>query len=131
MSKSHLPYCGNPDDARFQKLLPQKVELLFRVVPSSEGLAQSVLDGTISSLVIFTPYGGERDLRLFRELVQNAVDLYTNPGDAVVLAYLPDPSVVVLLDELEARCFYAEPGPKRCEEALKAWTVTGKQVEQE
>ncbi len=129
LGKSHLLYCGNLDDARFQKLLPQKVELLLRVVPNAEGLAQAVPDGTISGLILFTPYGGERDRRLFRELVQNAVDLYTDPGDAVVVAYLPDPSVVVLMDELEARCFYAEPDPKRCEEALRVWTVAGKQVE--
>ncbi|HEY9847440.1 MAG TPA: ParB N-terminal domain-containing protein [Candidatus Caenarcaniphilales bacterium] len=129
LGKSHLLYCGNPDDAQFRKLLPQKIELLIRVTSSSDGLTQSVPSGTVSVLALITPYGGERDLRLFREWVQNGVDLYTDPGDAIVLAYLPDPSVLLLMDELESRCFCAEPDPKRCEEALTAWTVTGKQVE--
>jgi len=129
LGKSHLLYCGNLEDTRFQKLLPKKIELLLTVVPSRDSWPQAAPAGTVSELALASPYSGERDLHLFRELVQNAVDLYTDPGDAVVVAYLPDPSIAILMDELEACCFYAEPDPKRCEEALRAWTVTGKHVE--
>jgi len=129
LGQSHLLYCGNPDDAKFQKLLPRKIELLLRVVSGSEGWAQPFPSGTVSGLVLVSPYGGERDLRLFRELVQNTVDLYTDPGDAILMAYLPDPSVLLLMDELESCCFCAEPDPKRCEAALTAWTAIGKQLE--
>jgi hypothetical protein len=129
LGKSQLLYCGKVEDSGFQKLLPRRIELFLRVVPSLDGASQSVPDGTVSGLILFTPYGGERDLRLFRELVQNAIDLYTDPGENVVLAGLPDSSLFILMDELEARCFCAEPDPKRCEEALAAWTAIGKQVE--
>jgi len=129
LGKSQLLYCGNIEDSGFQKLLPRRIELFLRVVPSLDGVSQSVPPGTVSGMILFTPYGGERDLRLFRELVQNAIDLYTDPGESVVLATLPDPSLFILMDELEAHCFCAEPEPKRCEEALAAWSAIGKQVE--
>jgi len=129
LGKSQLLYCGNIEDSGFQKLLPRRIELFLRVVPSLDGVSQSVPPGTVSGMILFTPYGGERDLRLFRELVQNAIDLYTDPGESVVLVTLPDPSLFILMDELEARCFCAEPDRKRCEEALAAWSAIGKQVE--
>lgn len=129
LGKSQLLYCGKVEDREFQKLLPKRIELFLRVLPSLDGASQSVPSGTVSGLILFTPYGGERDLRLFRELVQNAIDLYTDPGESVALAGLPDPSLFILMDELETRCFCAEPDPKRCEEALAAWSAIGKQVE--
>lgn len=129
LGKSQLLYCGKIDDPGFQRMLPKRIELFLRVVPNLDRASQSVPSGTVSGMILFTPYGGERDLRLFRELVQNAIDLYTDPGESVVLATLPDPSLFILMDELEARCFCAEPNPKRCEEALAAWSAIGKQVE--
>lgn len=129
LGKSQLLYCGKIEESGFQKLLPKRIELLLSVVPSRDHWSQKAPINTVSELTVISPYGGERDLRLFRELVQNAIDLYTDPGENVVLATLPDPSLFILMDELEARCFCAEPDPKRCEEALAAWSAIGKQVE--
>lgn len=128
LGKSHLLYCGSPGDEKFQKMLPRKIELFLQVVPSPDEITQSIPNGSISGLVLFTPYKGARDLRLFRELIQNAIDLYTDPGDTVVLATLPDPSLMILMEELDAHCFCADPDPKRCEDALLAWTAIGKQI---
>ncbi|HEY9847020.1 MAG TPA: ParB/RepB/Spo0J family partition protein, partial [Candidatus Caenarcaniphilales bacterium] len=128
LGNAHLLYCGDPDDVKFQQLLPQSIKLLLGVAPSSSNWSGSAPTGTVTVITHISPYGGERDPRLFRELIQVTVDYYTDPGDAIVLAYLPDPSVLLLMDELESRCFCAEPDPKRCEEALTAWTATGKQV---
>lgn len=130
LGKSHMLYCGSSNDAKFQKLLPQTIELLLTVI--SERAHWIQLDPparTVTELALISPYGGDRDLNLFRDLIQNAVDLYTDPGDAIALAYLPDPTILLLMEELDTHCYCAEPDPKRCEEALMTWTVAGKKME--
>ena len=129
LGKSHLLYCGSPTDARFQKLLPSKIELLLRFTISSNDLTEPPPAKTVSSAVLRSPYQEMRDPKLFRELFQNMVDYYTDPGEAVLLINLPDPSILILLDELESRCFCAEPSSTLCEEAINAWHAVGKQVE--
>lgn len=125
LGRNNLLYCGDPASDAFQKLLPQKVEMLLRVVPSSEQWTQPVPVGTVSGLALFSPYEGKRDLSLFRGLVEQAIDLCTLQGDAVVLAYLPDPLILLLMDQLDSLWYCAEPDPDRCDAAVFSWISAG------
>lgn len=125
LGQDNYLYCGDPTSAEFQKLMPQKVALLLLSPPTREKWPQSIPNNVTSVVVDFTPYEEDQDLRLFREVVERHIQNKTDGGDIVVLAFLPDPAILPLVEQLECRFFCADPDSKHCDAAITVWTTTG------
>jgi len=122
-------YCGAPASVEFQKLLPEDIALSLVSPPNREAWPQSAPENAISIASIFTPYQEDQDLRLFRQIMDGYIQLYTDGGDTVVLGFLPDPAILPLLEQLGCRFFCADPDPAHCDSAITVWTTTGGSAE--
>lgn len=130
LGESQFLYCGKVTATEFQKRLPQKVALILQFTSSaSETKAVPFPTDTSSALSYASPCGDKRDFRVLRELIQNALELETDGGDTIVMLSLPDPAIFILTQQMDVRCFCAEPDPKRCDAAISAWTTTGQKAE--
>lgn len=130
LGESQFLYCGKTSSVEFQKRLPKKVALTLQFTHSvSETRTEMLPTQTASTFCYGSPYGDDRDFRVLRELIQNVLDLETEGGDTVVMLTLPDPAIFLLLQQMDVRCFCAEPDPKRCDAAISAWTLIGQKVE--
>ncbi|CAA9375061.1 hypothetical protein AVDCRST_MAG94-4474 [uncultured Leptolyngbya sp.] len=130
LGESQFLYCGKTTAAEFQKRLPPKVALILQFTSSaSEIRTVPFPTDTSSALCYASPYGDNRDFRVLRELIQNALDLETEGGDTIVMLSLPDPAIFILLQQMDVRSFCAEPDPKRCDAAISAWITTRQKAE--
>jgi hypothetical protein len=80
-----------------------------------------------SSLILFSHYD-DVDFKPLRNLVRNTLELYTNGDETVVFAFIPDPGLLLLAEQLCCHCIIAEPDPQRCQAAIQAWTQVGGRV---
>jgi len=130
LGESQFLYCGKTTAAEFQKRLPSKVALILQFASSASEIRTVPLPtDTSSALCYASAYGDNRDFRVLRELIQNALDLETEGGDTIVMLSLPDPAIFILLQQMDVRCFCAEPDPKRCDAAISAWITTRQKAE--
>jgi hypothetical protein len=117
----HILYCGDPRSVQFQKHLPKQVSLSLAFPPHQDWHLQLSCNAK-AALALFNSYP-DQDLKTLRELVHQAFLLYSESEDTVIFAYLPETGLLLLADQLECRCFIAEPNLQRCEEVLTAWKL--------
>ncbi|PZD70562.1 hypothetical protein C1752_10569 [Acaryochloris thomasi RCC1774] len=129
LGKHHKLYCGSHSSQKFQSLLPNEIALLL-VFPSepTEWLPRMPQQAK-SALMWYTPYGEDMHLETLRNVVSNCVTASTDADDNVIVLNLPDPSLFLLFDELQCKCYCAEPNPQRCTDAITAWSVTQQSVQ--
>jgi hypothetical protein len=80
-----------------------------------------------ASLALFSSYS-DQDLKTLRELVHQALLLYSESNETVAFSYLPEPGLLLLADQLECSCVIAEPDTQRCVDVLTAWKLIGRDV---
>lgn len=124
LGRSHFLFCGDPDSDEFQQLLPSEISLLLVFPQSSEQWPQFKPLNARSILSFYTPFGEDLHLETLRGIVENSLTGATDANDPVVIINLLDPSLFILIDDLQCRCCCAEPDPQRCSEALTAWSIT-------
>ncbi len=125
LGQNNYLYCGDPTAAEFQRLLPESIALAIAAAPSREACTKAVPPKATSSISVVTPYEADQDLRCLRAIIENALQLYTEGGDDIVLSFLPDPAILSLIEQLDCRFFCADPDPERCDSAITVWTTTG------
>lgn len=124
LGRFHFLFCGNPDSDEFQQLLPSEISLLL-VFPQSSKQWPQIRPKNARSVVVFdTPFGEDLHLETLRGVIENSLAGTTDANDPVVIINLLDPSLFILIDDLQCRCCCAEPDPQRCSEALTAWSIT-------
>ena len=125
---SHYLCCGDPTSHQFQERLPNEIALSLAFPPDRNWFLANPLP-TNSSLALYRGYEDE-DLILFREMIQRALELYTEASNVVVFSYLPDPDLLKLADALGCCCYIADPDLQRCQAAIAAWQEQGGTVQQ-
>jgi len=123
----HLLYCGIPDSHDFEKHLPAEIGLLMRFTSSDADWFQPVIPGTKAGFAMFSPYMDDQNWQIFRDMVGCVLKNHTESGSTVALSYLPDPSLLVLLDDMDCVAYCAEPDIAKCEDALVFWTASGRE----
>jgi CheY-like chemotaxis protein len=106
----HLLYCGEPNSPQFKQRLPKEIALSIAFPPTPEWQLANPVKAN-SEIAFFSRYQ-DVDFMILREMVQRALELYTEDKESVVFSFLPDPGLV---DQLGCRCFVAEPSVSRCE----------------
>jgi hypothetical protein len=124
----HLLYCGDPHSSQFQARLPQQIALVIAFPATADWQLGTLALRAKSALTLSSTYQ-DLDLKLLRDLIQNALDLYTDEGETVLFSYLLDPALLLLAHQLDCHCAIAEPNPDRCEAMIQAWTQMGRKVE--
>jgi hypothetical protein len=109
----HLLYCGEPNSPQFKQRLPKEIALSIAFPPTPEWQLANPVKAN-SEIAFFSRYQ-DVDFMILREMVQRALELYTEDKESVVFSFLPDPGLVTLVDQLGCRCFVAEPSVSRCE----------------
>lgn len=126
LGKLNYLFCGDSDSPKFQRLLPSKISLLIIFPQSSKQWPIDKPLNVISVLLFDTPFREEIRLDDLRPVIEKVLESTTDAGDTVLMVNLPDPSIFILMDNLDCSLYCAEPDPKRCTDALTAWSITNK-----
>lgn len=116
----HLLFCGNPQSERFLDLLPAEVSLSIAFPPRRSDWQNSFHSIAKSAFSLFTVYR-DQDLELLKQTVKQLLLLYTSEDDVVVFSYLSEPELPSISDELNCRCYIAEPNTVLCSAAMAVW----------
>lgn len=128
LGKSHLLFCGNAESSIFQKHLPKKIALLLFFPRAKTSWLSEEPTNVQNTLLFHSSYGEDLHLETLRGIVENCLSGTTNANEPVVMINLIDPSLFILIHELECSCYCAEPEPQRCTDALIAWTAINQPV---
>ena len=121
---NHYLYCGEPSSSQFHSLLPDSIALAV-AFPSTVEWSWGNLEKKInSSLTLFSSYE-DVDLKLFREMLRNVLELYTEGQETVCFAFVPDPALLLLAESLDCQCFIAESNQELCQAIIQAWKQMG------
>ena len=124
LGKHHLMYCGDPHSPKLQTQLPKRIALAISFPPTANWYLGSLEQKVNSSLVLFSQYK-DVDLKALRDIVRNALTIYTSAEETVMFSFLPDPALLLVAEKLFCRCWIAEPDIERCQAVIQAWTRTG------
>lgn len=124
LGKSHYLLCGDPSSKKFLELLPSEIALLLIFPQTLEEWPQLKQLTARSVLSFYTSFGEDLHLETLRGIIEHSLTGTTDANDTVVIINLLDPSLFILIDELECACYCAEPNPQRCTDALAAWSIT-------
>jgi hypothetical protein len=114
----HLLYCGEPNSPQFKQRLPKEIALSIAFPPTPEWQLANPVKAN-SEIAFFSRYQ-DVDFMILREMVQRALELYTEDKESVVFSFLPDPGLITLAHQLGCRCFIAEPDASKCEVIIRA-----------
>jgi hypothetical protein len=126
LAPGHTLYCGDPCSAEFQQRLPKAISLSL-AFPLNLNWRLDLPCQSKASLALFSSYS-DQDLKTLRELVHQALLLYSESDETVAFSYLPEPGLLLLADQLECCCVIAEPDVQRCVDVLTAWELIGRNV---
>ncbi len=129
LGENHLIYCGDPHSSKLQAQLPERIALAICFPPVANWHLGNLEPKVHSSLILFSHYK-DVDLKLLRDIVRNALEIYTSAEERVMFSFLPDPALLILAEQLFCCCAIAEPDPKRCQAVVQAWIQTGGKVTQ-
>lgn len=127
LGKNHLIYCGDPHSPELQAQLPKEIALAISFPPTANWNLGNLEQKVHSSLILFSHYE-DVDLKPLRDIVRNALEIYTSAEEIVMFSFLPDPALLILVEQLCCSCLIAEPDTKRCQAVIQAWTQTGGKV---
>lgn len=124
LGKNHLLYRGDSHSPRLQARLPESIALAISFPPTANWNIGNLKTKVSSSLILYSQYD-DIDLRSLREIVRNALELYTSARETVIFSFMPDPALLLLADSLNCSCLIAEPDMQQCKAVIQAWTQTG------
>lgn len=128
LGKFHYLFCGDPSSIKFQKLLPSAIGVFLIFLESREKWPTAIPENAMNALSFYTSHGDDFHLETIRVITENCVSGTTDANDPVVMINLIDPSLFILIDELECPCYCAETDPQRCTDALTAWSITNQPI---
>lgn len=117
LGEKHLLYCGEPNSPQFKQRLPEKIALSIAFPPTPDWQLATPIKAN-SEIAFFSHYE-DVDLVRFKEMIRRAFELYTEDNESVVFSFLPEPKLLTIADQLDCRCFIAEPDIEKCEAISK------------
>jgi hypothetical protein len=117
----HLLYCGSAQDPEFRERLPATVALNVGFPNSQSWSKEALFPISAKSTLIFHTVFQDLDLVTLRNIVQRSIELCTESGEEIVFSFSPYPEMLILADNLNCRCFIAEPDLTRCQDIVYIW----------
>jgi len=124
----HLLYCGDPNSEEFLGRITEKVSLLLAFPPIPDWQSGVQAKTTISLATPSSPQGN--DLRMFEDMIELMLLLYSGVGDMIVNCFLPSPEVLWVVNRLNRQSLLVEPDSKRCNAVITDWKKANLKAEQ-
>lgn len=115
----HLLFCGQPESQVFLAKIPKKIDLIIAFPPSEDWDKTSILPVKARSTLICQTEFKDLNLRIIREMIYNALELYTENGSNIMICFLPDFNILNVAVELGCYCFIAEPSWEKCQKLVE------------
>ena len=122
----HLLYCGDPNSPEFLNSNSSEASLLL-AFPSTSGWQSRVKARASVTLSTQYPCQGN-DVRMFEDMIELMLFLYSKVGDLVVSSFLPFPEILSVINRHERRGLFADPDKERCKGATTYWKKVGLKV---
>jgi hypothetical protein len=130
---AHWLFWGHPNSTDFQSRLPAEVALWLAFPPQRGDWQPSLLPSTKAALSFYLDWDSQlplepEDFSWMVTLLDTHLKLYSKEeGEALVLAFLPTPQLLLVAHAWGCRCFLADPDPQRCQSVLAAWEEKAKE----
>lgn len=118
----HLLYCGSAQSPEFRDRLPTNVSLNIGFPNSSSWSKESLFPVPAKSTLIFhSVFQNDLDLVTLRNIIQKSIELCTSSEEEILFSFLPYPEMLILAENLDCKCFIAEPNSERCQDIQYVW----------
>ena len=117
----HLLYCGSAQDPEFRAQLPANLALNIGFPDSQSWSTEALFPVQAKSTLVFHSVFQDLDLVTLRDIVQKSIELCTESGEEITFFPLPYPEMLILANNLNCRCFVAEPDWNQCQDIITFW----------
>jgi hypothetical protein len=126
LGTKHLLYSGDPNSLKFLARVPKGFGLLL-AFPSTANWQPVIEAETRIIANKYLPQG--KDVRLFEDMVEASILLYSNVRDIVVSCFMPSIEILSIINRQDRRALIAEPDAKRVSAIVSDWKQAGLKVE--
>ena len=126
LGTKHLLYAGDPNSLKFLAHVPEDLGLLL-AFPSSVNWQPLIEAKTRIITNEYLPQG--KDVRLFEDILESSILLYSNVRDIVVSCFMPSIEILSILNRQDRRALVAEPDSKRVSAIISDWKLAGLKAE--
>lgn len=126
LGKRHLLYNGDPNSRQFLEKIPAQVSLMFAFPPSLDWHT-SIRAKTRIITTEYLPQG--KDVRLFEDMLETSILLYSKVGELVVSCFVPSPELLSIINRQDRYSLFAEPDVRRVNAIITDWKQAGLKVE--
>ena len=126
LGTKHLLYAGDPSSLKFLAHVPERLGLLL-AFPSTVNWQPLIEAETRLITNKYLPQG--KDVRLFEDMVETSIILYSNIRDIVVSCFMPSIEILSIINRQDRRALIAEPDSKRVSAVISDWKLAGLKAE--
>jgi Protein of unknown function (DUF3102) len=127
--QKHLLFAGQHDEPDFVTQLPDRVGIWLAFPPTPDEWLLPP-KGRVNTAFSYSTIYPNIDLKAVREAVERVLETSSESDLTAIVAYLPDPPLVVLLEDFQITCYIAEPDVAQCQKILSVWEQLGGEIEQ-
>jgi hypothetical protein len=124
----HLLFSGQHDEPDFLASLPERVGIWLGF-PPTPSLWLSPPRERVNMAFSYSTVHPNTDLKAVREAIERILETSDESDLTAIVAYLPDPPLVVLLEDFQITCYIAEPDVAQCQKTLSVWQQLGGEIE--
>jgi len=124
----HLLYCGDPNSSRLLGPNSKEVSLVLAFPPTPNWQSRVEARATVTLATQYPCQG--YDVKMFEDMIELMLLLYSKLGDLVVSSFLPFPQILSVVNRHDRRGLFADPDQERCKAVITYWKQTGLKVEQ-
>ena len=126
LGTKHLLYSGDPTSLKFLAHVPERLGLLL-AFPSTANWQPLIEAKTRITTNEYLPQG--KDVRLFEDMIETSIILYSNVRDIVVSCFMPSIEILSIINRQDRRALVAEPDSKRVSAIISDWKLAGLKAE--
>ncbi len=126
LGTKHLLYSGDPTSVKFLAQVPERLGLLL-AFPSTANWQPLIEAETRIITNKYLPQG--KDVRLFEDMVETSIILYSNIRDIVVSCFMPSIEILSIINRQDRRALVAEPDSRRVSAIISDWKLAGLKTE--
>ncbi|MGL4881591.1 MAG: DUF3102 domain-containing protein, partial [Waterburya sp.] len=117
----HRILCADPNSTNLDEQLPAKISL-YLAFPAVEHWQFQLQRRYMSSLTFFSEHQDLEDLMLM-ESIERIIQITTNAQDNIVVCFIPHPSILSVIHQLECTSLIVEPDYQKCLDLINFWEL--------
>lgn len=126
LGTKHLLYSGDPNSLQFLERISNNLGLLL-AFPSDFTWQPPMQAKTRIVTNDYLPQN--KDVRLFEDMIETSIILYSNVRDVVVSCFIPSIEILSIINRQDRRALIAEPDSRRVNAIISDWKQAGLKAE--